>query len=254
MSLYITGDTHADFGRFNTENFPQQKEMTADDVVIIAGDFGGVWNDNARERWWLDWLESKSFTICFVDGNHENFDRLYSDEFEIVNFHGGKAHKIRKNIYHLIRGHVFEFEGRKFFVFGGASSHDIQDGILDPVDFESEDEFKRVYKEWCFDFKRFRVNHISWWKEEIPNREEMDFGIENLEKHNWKVDYVVTHCMPQEICSSMGYRDSDSLTRYFNELIRNGLKFKEWHAGHYHFQDRVMGKYYVHYGDIVRII
>jgi len=43
--IYITGDTHGEFKyRFNTENFPEQREMTKDDYVIICGDFGGVWD------------------------------------------------------------------------------------------------------------------------------------------------------------------------------------------------------------------
>ena len=42
--IYITGDTHADFLRFELEKFPIQTEMTKDDYVIICGDFGGVWN------------------------------------------------------------------------------------------------------------------------------------------------------------------------------------------------------------------
>lgn len=252
--VYITGDCHADFRRFNMENFPQQKEMTHDDIVLIMGDFGGIWNDSKEERYWLNWLSEKSFTICFVDGNHENFDRLYSDEFEIVDFHGGKAHKIRDNIYHLMRGHIFEFEGKKFFAFGGASSHDINDGILDRAEFESDYDFKMTYKLWSYLGKRFRVNHVSWWKEELPSQEEMDFGVETLNKHNWEVDYVISHCLPQEVCSILGFRRADTLTSYFNELSLNGLKFKEWHAGHYHIQDRVLGKFYIHYEDIVRVL
>lgn len=39
--IYITGDTCADFTRFNTRMFPEQKEITKDDIVIILGDFGG---------------------------------------------------------------------------------------------------------------------------------------------------------------------------------------------------------------------
>ena len=77
--IYITGDCHADFRRFNTGIFPEQHEMTMEDYVIICGDFGGVWDkdkESSREKWWLDWLEEKSYTTLFVDGNHENFDRL----------------------------------------------------------------------------------------------------------------------------------------------------------------------------------
>ena len=39
---YITGDTHADFSRFELKKFPIQTDMTKDDYVIICGDFGGV--------------------------------------------------------------------------------------------------------------------------------------------------------------------------------------------------------------------
>ena len=48
--IYITGDTHSDFRRFTMSTFPEQKEMTKDDYVIICGDFGGVWyQENSNE-------------------------------------------------------------------------------------------------------------------------------------------------------------------------------------------------------------
>ncbi len=133
MSIYITGDCHADFSKFSTKRFPEQKELNRNDYVIVCGDFG-IWYDNPEERYWLDWLSKKAFTILFVDGNHENFDRLNSIEFPVVSFCGGKAHKIRENIYHLMRGYIFNLCGKKIFSFGGASSHDVEDGILDETD------------------------------------------------------------------------------------------------------------------------
>ena len=45
--MFVTGDCHGDYRRFNTKNFPQQKEMTKDDYVIICGDFGHH-HDNHR--------------------------------------------------------------------------------------------------------------------------------------------------------------------------------------------------------------
>lgn len=42
--IWITGDTHVDWvHRLNMASFPEQKEMTKDDYVIICGDFG-IWN------------------------------------------------------------------------------------------------------------------------------------------------------------------------------------------------------------------
>lgn len=57
--------------------------MNRDDCTIICGDFGGLWADTPAEAYWLDCLEEKPFTTLFVDGNHENFDRL-TDFLEMV--------------------------------------------------------------------------------------------------------------------------------------------------------------------------
>ena len=134
--IFITGDIHGDPRRLNTDCFPEQKEMTKNDFVIILGDFGLVWSNSQtkQEKYWLDWLDSKPFTTLFIDGNHDNHPVL-NTAFEEVDFHGGKAHKIRDSVYHLMRGYVFDICDKKIFAFGGASSHDIQDGILDPKHF-----------------------------------------------------------------------------------------------------------------------
>ena len=39
MAIYITGDTHGDFQRFGSKYFPQQKEISREDYVVIAGDY-----------------------------------------------------------------------------------------------------------------------------------------------------------------------------------------------------------------------
>ena len=106
--IYVTGDCHGSFSRFDTKNFKQQKDMDKEDYVIICGDFGGIWStdaENRQDKYWLEWLENKSFTTLFVDGNHENFDRLNSYPIEVWN--GGKVHKIKSSIIHLMRGQVF---------------------------------------------------------------------------------------------------------------------------------------------------
>lgn len=250
--VYITGDCHADFRRFATKRFQDQKEMTRDDIMIVCGDFG-IWHNDSEERHNLKWLDGKPFTTVFVDGNHENFDRLYSDEFPVVEFHGGKAHRIMPNIYHLMRGEMFTFDGKRFFCFGGASSHDIRDGILDPDDFESVDAFYAVYKQWSFMNRMFRVNHLSWWKQELPTQEELDHGWKTLEDNNFETDFIVSHCCPQEVASVLGFRESDNLTSWFNEVAHK-TKFEKWHFGHYHDETKVYGKFVLHYTDIERIV
>ena len=249
--IYVTGDIHGEPSRLYVDNFPEQREMTRDDYVIIAGDFGLVWCDSSCEKWWLDWLDRKPFTTLFIDGNHENFDML--NKFPVVDFCGGKAHKIRENIYHLMRGYVFEIDGKKIFAFGGGQSHDIQDGILDPDDFPDDKSFRREYKRLRNRRAMFRIKGVSWWKEEMPSQEEMDMGIESLDNASNEVDFVITHCAPQEIASLMGFTERDVLTMYFNGLLRNGLRFNRWLFGHYHLDKQVMGKFICLYWQIVRI-
>jgi len=125
--IYITGDTHSDFSRFEEDRFSIQTEMTKDDYVIICGDFGEIWNyitESIHEKQLLDLLDSKNFTTLFVDGNHENYTRLYN--YPVEEWHGGKVHKIRNSVLHLMRGEIFDIDNKKIFAFGGARSHDIQ--------------------------------------------------------------------------------------------------------------------------------
>jgi predicted phosphodiesterase len=164
MELYITGDTHGDFSRFRPENFYEQEGLTKEDVVLVAGDFGGVWYGDSRDDARLDFLESRPFTTVFVPGNHENYDALAA--YPQREWQGGRVRIIRPSVLMLERGQVFDLGGRTFFAMGGASSHDIQDGILEP---DAPDFLWRF--QWLnAQGAAFRVNHRSWWREEPARR------------------------------------------------------------------------------------
>lgn len=244
--FYITGDTHADFSRLKENKFPIQSEMTKNDYIIICGDFGGVWNyivESIYEKHWLDWLNNKNFTTLFVDGNHENFERLYN--YPVEEWHGGKVHKIRKSVIHLMRGEIFNIDNKKFFTFGGAISHDIRDGIL------NIDEYEKIY-EYQKRGAYFRIRDYSWWDLELPTDGEMKNGINNLEKVNYKVDYIITHCCPtsvQAILSGGTYK-KDYLTDYLQKISEK-CEFKKWYFGHYHNNRQIDSKYILLYEDIV---
>ena len=141
-----------------------------------------------QEKYWLDWLNKKPFTTVFVDGNHENHKRLST--YPIKEWHGGKVHEIRTHVLHLIRGEVFTIDETKFFAFGGASSHDIQDGILDYNDSNWQEKAKKLDKQGKY---MYRVKDLSWWEEELPTDEEMQHGINVLKENNNMVDFIITH-------------------------------------------------------------
>ena len=213
--IYVTGDTHSDFQRFSTRIFPEQKDMSKDDYMIICGDFGGVLSadpDDRTEKYWMDWLEGKNFTTLFIDGNHENFERL--DAMPAVSWHGGKVHRLRPTILHLMRGQIYEIGGISFFTFGGARSHDIKDGIL------QRDDPRLKSRRWRDGTKDFRIDHVNWWQHELPNADEMEEARKNLQAAHWKVDHILTHCMPTSLHLLAGKMIAEREEKHRRDLER----------------------------------
>lgn len=229
--IFVCGDTHfdLDLDKLFTENWLEGKKLTKDDYLIVLGDFGLIWysEETKKEKYWKKWYNSKPWTTLFVDGNHENFDRLFSNEFKEVEMFDSIVKQISDSIFHLQRGHVYKIEGKIFFTFGGGESID----------------------------KNSRTEFVSWWKQEIPSYQEMDLGIENLEKHNNEVDFILTHTCSEYAFdllmkkAAFGYKiDAERTLRSFFSWIENNIQFKQWHFGHYH-DDFILDnrKYFLHY-------
>ena len=251
--IYVTGDTHGEFGRFSKKKFRiKGMELTADDYVIVCGDLGLCWAKDKTFDYNCKTFEQKSYTTLWVQGNHENYDMI--EEFPIEEWHGGKVrHIVRDKVILLERGQVFDINGKTFFTFGGASSHDVQGGILDRnnIDFDYERQKAKYSK------LPYRIIHESWWPQELPNEEEMEEGRRNLEKVNYKVDYIITHCCSSGIQSVLDqgpgriYED-DILTDYLQEL-EDKLEYKHWYFGHYHNDMSIDDKHTLLYYAILEI-
>jgi len=236
--VFITGDTHGsdDLRRFSSKQFVEGRDLNKNDVVIIAGDYGGLWfhwdTQQAKDqRYWIDWLNDKPWTTLFIDGNHENFNML--KELPVEHWDGNPVGVVADSILHLRRGYVYNINGFRIFTFGGAMSID----------------------------KMHRINQISWWPEEIPNKEETERGINNLDKNNWTVDCVVTHAAPKIAIESLqiSYRNFN-INKYEDPTVKildyfyNGLKFDKWFFGHYHFDfDNEYIKMHCLYNRIIEI-
>lgn len=246
--IFVTGDTHGDYTRFKTDIFPEQKTMTKADCVIICGDFG-IWDSSNQSKYWLDWLEHKSFTTLFVDGNHENYDLL--NAYPVERWHGGNVHFIRPSIIHLMRGQLFEINGKHIFTMGGASSHDISDGILEPEDPDFKKKRAQLDKQGKY---MYRVNHVSWWAEELPTEAEYATARATLDICGWRVDYIFTHCAPTNVSDILGggLYQPDALTDFLDEVSQQ-CDFDYWFFGHYHENRNVLRKYVGLYGQILEL-
>lgn len=227
--IFITGDTHGtiEISRLSFDNFPEGRDLTKNDYVIICGDFGLIWTEkpDTEEKWWLRWLNDKPWTTLFVDGNHENHMRLNS--YEVSEWHGGKVHKINDSIIHLMRGQIYDINGYKWFTYGGAESTD----------------------------KAYRIPYKSWWPQETPSVEDYNEAIHNLHKIDFKVDYILTHAAPQNILEKIFYnpRTTTNGTPYQLYDFYRACNFKHWYCGHYHINCDIEKFFHMLYTKIVEV-
>lgn len=217
--IYITGDTHGnnDIHKLTADRWPEGRRLTKDDVLIIAGDFGLVFSPKKddTERYWLDWLDDCPWTTLFIDGNHENFDRLYN-EYPCEERCGGPVGVIRTSVFHLRqRGHVYTIAGKRFWCFGGAKSID----------------------------KIYRVEGRSWWLQEEPTAEQMEYGLSQIEAYGGKFNFIVTHDCPSRVLYACWhrFRAHNSTGKVFPgragqylERVADLVRAKCWYFGHYH--------------------
>lgn len=208
--VYITGDMHGDESRLYDR---QLRQLKAGDTLIILGDFGFVWDGSKREKTVLDFLGSRKYTVCFLDGTHENFKQLNS--YRQTVWHGGRVHRISGSLFHMIRGQIFSIDGDTYFAFGGGESPD----------------------------KEMRMEQDSWFREELPTPPEMAEGAENLDELDCKIDYILTHEPPSLVKSAVLLRSGHSdrvnkLNGYLEELGRS-CTFKHWYFGSIH-EDRTI--------------
>lgn len=261
--IYLTGDCHGDFSRFSRKQRMQLPfDITENDFVILCGDMGLLWAQDREFTYNKKWLSALPFTILWVQGNHENYDMIA--EYPVRAWHGGKVrHIVEDKIILLERGQVFEMEGKSFFTFGGASSHDIQGGILDRSSPDYARDRRRANKSGL----PYRVRGVSWWEQELPSAVEMQEGRRNLSESGYAVDYVITHCLSGRMQDQLENvlaagqpigegaqekrnRDKDILTDYFDE-IEEKLQYQHWFCGHYHENLRLDEKHTVLYKDII---
>jgi hypothetical protein len=230
--IFVTGDTHGgqvgDAKKLTTRNFPEGKNLDKGDFVIVVGDFGYVWalNEPSKEELHnYKWFNERPWTTLFVDGNHENFDRLdFLPEEEMF---GGKVGKLSDTIYHLKRGEIYTIAGRKILTMGGGMSID----------------------------KIYRTENISWWKEEAPSEKDYVNCLDNLRDHDNKVDVILTHDCSKRIYDVFDipkYPDRTQLQQFLEHLEKD-VDFDEWYFGHYHQDHKFDDKHQVLYQKIKEI-
>ena len=119
-------------------------------------------------------------------------------------------------------------DGTCFFAFGGAYSID----------------------------KMYRTEGVSWFPEEMPTCAEYEEGWHNLEKADFKVDYILSHSGPREVVAAMGYgelSDDEVELRQYLQRVADNTDFTAWYFGHFHEDTEVADMYFCLYDELKTI-
>ncbi len=213
--IYFLSDFHGDpeFKAFDE----YLETANDDDLLIVLGDIGIKFEDTPENKDFTKKFFASNKNIAFLDGNHENFGFINSFPQELWN--GGKVHRLTPNIVHLMRGEVYEIEGKTFFVFGGCKS-------------------SAKWKEMGL-----------WFDGEEASKPELQNAYKNLEKADLKVDYILTHKYePEDSVGNVSLPLQEICT-----FIDQKVDFKMWYFGHWHVKRTVDSKHEAIYDSLVKL-
>ena len=115
-------------------------------------------------------------------------------------------------------GEIFELNGKQTVVMGGAYSID---------------KAIRIAYGW------------GWWEDEQPSEEIKAYVERQLEKHDWKVDVVLSHTTPlkyepvEVFMSGVDQSRVDKSTEIWLDYIEERLSYEKWYCGHYHTEKKI---------------
>lgn len=222
--VYITGDIHGDLDPVYTlfENF----QPTAEDVIIILGDVALNYTGRLRDRIIKENMSAlKSIFFC-IHGNHENRPQNI-ESYKEKEWHGGRVlyEEDFPNILFPVDGDIFEIDGKKCLVIGGAYS---------------VDKLYRIRNGW------------NWWHDEQPTPAIKAYVEKQIESH--KVDVIFSHTCPFKYipkeCFLSGIDQSkvDNSTEQWLDIIEESVDYEAWYIGHWHIDKKIENIHFLFHG------
>lgn len=215
--IYITGDTHGEFGRFR--RFCQIADPSTTDIMIILGDAGFNYAGNTYDEERKTYMNRIGMTVFSIHGNHE---RRPNDVpgYKTKQFHGGTVWYEDKypNLLFAKDGEVYRFGEYDCIVIGGAYSVD---------------------KYW-----RLRDGR-KWFANEQPSAEIKAYVEAQLEARDKQIDIVLSHTCPlkyeprEVFLSGLDQNTVDSSTEEWLDTIEAKLDYKKWYCGHFHTSKKI---------------
>lgn len=216
--IYVTGDIHGEV--FRVREAAERFEIGEDDTIVLLGDvgmnyFGNRHGDRHRKKR----LNKLGVTMFCIHGNHEIRPETIST-YQEKEWHGGIVYVEEEypNLLFAKDGEVYDLDGKKAIVMGGAYSVD------------------KWYRLQC---------DLNWFPDEQPSDEIKARVEKKLDELNWKVDVVLTHTCPERyipreaFLSGVDQSTVDNSTEEWLGRIERKLTYQSWYCGHWHINKRI---------------
>jgi len=211
LVIYITGDTHGDYSHI--EEFCWCNETTKDDVIIILGDASINFHGDYLDVRLKSVLEELPITLFCIHGNHEMRPESIQTYEEVEKFCGiVYLEQAFPSLLFAKDGEIYDFEGRKCVVIGGAYSVD----------------------------RAYRKEGVDWWADEQPSDWIKEYVEKRLEVAGWCVDVVLSHTCPlkylplEALLPIYDRSRVDNTTEEWLDTVEDRLSYSNWYCGHFH--------------------
>lgn len=227
--IYITGDKHGDYQ--DIIDFCFKYKTNINDIMIILGDAGINYFLDKRDYGLKEILSELPITLFCIHGNHEERPENINS-YVIKEFNSGKVYYEEEypNILFAKDGEIYNFNGNKVLVIGGAYSVD----------------------------KEYRLlMGYNWYESEQPSEDTKKL-VRELVRSTKDIDIILSHTcpykyMPYEVfLSGIDQSKVDNSTEQFLDEIESIINYKKWYCGHFH-TDKEIDKIRFMMNDIVEL-
>lgn len=213
--VYYTGDIHGNAK--GVVSFAKQHELTESDILVILGDVGANYFGNWRDRYCKDDLAKMKSTILCIHGNHERRPATLPS-YKQKEWNGGMVwyEDEYPNLLFARDGDIFDIEGTRHLVIGGAYSVD--------------------------KYYRLANNHL-WFPDEQPSPEIKAYVEEQIVKH--RIDIILSHTCPfkyeprEAFLPMIDQSTVDDSTERWLDEIEEMADYKAWLCAHWHIEKKI---------------
>ena len=213
--IYYTGDIHGQ--KYEIEHFCKRFKPTSEDTIVILGDVGANYCQDERDAELKEALNKVKPTILCIHGNHE-IRPWNIPTYKEKEWNGGTVwyEEEYPSVLFAKDGEIFDIEGLRHIVIGGAYS---------------VDKFYRISRGY------------EWWEDEQPS-EEIKRRVEHQLKDN-KVDVILSHTCPfkyepvEVFLPGIDQSTVDASTEHWLDEIEESTDYLAWFCGHWHINKRI---------------